>query len=155
MHLIQKGDSNSKHYSFFVFYFNVSNKISSNLPRLLNFQEFPNPPSPLPRNQSSLKYRMQMIRARPQIKNSTKNNILVPCNPTVFQANLSSRLFIAPPPLTMAEQLPKLSPLFTPTAWHTNKHLLKCMYLFWDSKPKVGKKKKPIIKPECAGQNSY
>ena len=47
MHLIQKGDSNSKHFSFFVFYFNVSNKVSSNLPRLLNFQEFPNP-TPLP-----------------------------------------------------------------------------------------------------------
>ena len=43
IHLIQKGDSNSKHFSFFVFYFNISNKISSTPPRLLNFQEFSNP----------------------------------------------------------------------------------------------------------------
>ena len=39
-HLIQKGDSNSKHCSFFEFYFNISNKIPSTLPRPLNFQEF-------------------------------------------------------------------------------------------------------------------
>ena len=38
--LYLKGDSNSKHFSFFVFYFNISNKISSTPPRLLNFQEF-------------------------------------------------------------------------------------------------------------------
>ena len=52
MHLIQKfvvfkflkGDSNPKHFSFFVFYFNLSNKISSNPPRLLDFQEFSNSP---------------------------------------------------------------------------------------------------------------
>ena len=39
------GDSNSKHISFFVFYFNMSNKISkisSTPPGLLNFQEFSN-----------------------------------------------------------------------------------------------------------------
>ena len=41
MYLIQMGDSNSKHFSFFVFYFNVSNKISSTPPRLLLFK---NPP---------------------------------------------------------------------------------------------------------------
>ena len=45
MHLIQKGDSSSKHFSFFVFYFNVSNKISSTPPRLLNLQEFSNLPA--------------------------------------------------------------------------------------------------------------
>ena len=52
MRLIQKGDSNSKHFSFFAFYLNVSNKISSTPPRLLNFQEFSNPPfipTPAPR----------------------------------------------------------------------------------------------------------
>ena len=41
---------NSKHFSFFVFYFNVSSKISSIPPRLLNIQ-FSNPPfvpTPLP-----------------------------------------------------------------------------------------------------------
>ena len=43
MHLIQKVDSNSKHFSFFVFYFNVSNKISSTPPQALNFQEFSYP----------------------------------------------------------------------------------------------------------------
>ena len=38
---------NSKHFSFFVFYFNVSNKISSTRSKLLNFQ-FPSPsPHPL------------------------------------------------------------------------------------------------------------
>ena len=42
--LFLKGDSNSKHFSFFEFYFNVSNKISSNPPQLLNFQEFSNLP---------------------------------------------------------------------------------------------------------------
>ena len=52
MHLIKKvwllkGDSNSKHFSFFVFYFNVSNKISSTPPRPLNFQEFSNPLPPM------------------------------------------------------------------------------------------------------------
>ena len=39
------GDSYSKHISFFVFYFNMSNKISkisSTPPCLLNFQEFSN-----------------------------------------------------------------------------------------------------------------
>ena len=36
----------SKHFSFFVFYFNVSNKISSTPPRLLNFQFSNPPPSP-------------------------------------------------------------------------------------------------------------
>ena len=39
------GDSNSKHISFSVFYFNMSNKISkisSTPPCLLNFQEFSN-----------------------------------------------------------------------------------------------------------------
>ena len=36
MHLIQKGDSNSKHFSFSEFYFNVSNKISSTPHPLLN-----------------------------------------------------------------------------------------------------------------------
>ena len=39
MHLIQKGDSNSKHFSFFVFYFNVSDKISSTAPGLINFSK--------------------------------------------------------------------------------------------------------------------
>ena len=39
MHLIQKGDSNSKYLSFF-FFFNVSNKISYTPPRLLYFQVF-------------------------------------------------------------------------------------------------------------------
>ena len=39
--LFLKSDSNSKQFSFFVFYFNVSNKISSTPPRILNFQEFP------------------------------------------------------------------------------------------------------------------
>ena len=44
--LFLKGDSNSKHFSFFVFYLNVSNKISSTplSPQLLNFQESPPPP---------------------------------------------------------------------------------------------------------------
>ena len=37
---------NSKHFSFFVFYFNVSNKISSTQPWLLNFQ-FSNHPPPV------------------------------------------------------------------------------------------------------------
>ena len=41
--LFLKGNSNSKHFSFFVFYFDVPNKISSTPPRLLNFQEFSNP----------------------------------------------------------------------------------------------------------------
>ena len=41
--LFLKGNSNSKHFSFFVFYFDGSNKISSIPPRLLNFQEFSNP----------------------------------------------------------------------------------------------------------------
>ena len=36
MHLIQKGDSNSKRFSFTEFYFNVSNKISSTPHPLLN-----------------------------------------------------------------------------------------------------------------------
>ena len=50
MHLIKKmccifkGNSNSKHFSFFVLYFNVLNKISSNPPQLLNFQKFSKPP---------------------------------------------------------------------------------------------------------------
>ena len=38
-----KGWSNSKHFSFFVFYFNLSN-ISSTPTRLLNLYEFYNPP---------------------------------------------------------------------------------------------------------------
>ena len=42
--LFLKADSNSKHFSIFVFYFIVSNKISSTPPRLLNFQEFFNSP---------------------------------------------------------------------------------------------------------------
>ena len=37
---------NSKQFSFFAFYFNVSNKISSTPPRLLNFQFPKTPPSP-------------------------------------------------------------------------------------------------------------
>ena len=40
--LFLKSDSSSKHLSFFVFYFNISNEISSIPPRLLNFQEFSN-----------------------------------------------------------------------------------------------------------------
>ena len=39
--LFLKSDSNPKHFSFFVFDFNVSNKISSTLARLLNFQFLP------------------------------------------------------------------------------------------------------------------
>ena len=46
---------NSKHFSFLVFYYNVSNKFSSIPPRLLNYQfphslfiPTPNPPSPPP-----------------------------------------------------------------------------------------------------------
>ena len=41
-----KGDSNSKHFSFFVFCFNILNKISSTRPTLLNSQEFSNLPPP-------------------------------------------------------------------------------------------------------------
>ena len=51
MHLIEnmfflKGERNSKHFSFFVFCFNILNKISSTRPRLLNSQEFSNLPPP-------------------------------------------------------------------------------------------------------------
>ena len=49
MHLIQKlvilkSDSILKHFSFFAFDFNVSNKMSSAPTRLLNFQQFSNDP---------------------------------------------------------------------------------------------------------------
>ena len=72
MHLIQKVDSNSKHFSFFVFYFNVSNKISTTankfskifqpplfipiLPFILSFEELPPVYSnlPPPRNPAPL-----------------------------------------------------------------------------------------------------
>ena len=52
MHLIRnmlflKGDSNSNYFSFFVFYFNTLNKISSTRPWLLNSQEFSNLPAPV------------------------------------------------------------------------------------------------------------
>ena len=52
MHLIQnmlflKGDSTSNYFSFFVFYFNTLKKIFSTRPRLLNSQEFSNPPPPV------------------------------------------------------------------------------------------------------------
>ena len=38
--LFLKGDSNPKHFSFYVFYFNVSKNIFYTTPQLLNFQEF-------------------------------------------------------------------------------------------------------------------
>ena len=44
---ILKSDSNSKRFSFFVFDFNITHKICSNPNRLLNFQEFSNPPLPV------------------------------------------------------------------------------------------------------------
>ena len=45
-----QGNSNSEHFTFFVLYFNVLNKISSKPPRLLNFQKFSKPPFiPIPR----------------------------------------------------------------------------------------------------------
>ena len=44
--LFLKSYSNPKHFSFFVFDFNVSNKIFSASTRQLNFQEFSNPPLP-------------------------------------------------------------------------------------------------------------
>ena len=37
-----KSNSKSKHFSFFVFYFNISNKTSPSPLRLLNFQEYSN-----------------------------------------------------------------------------------------------------------------
>ena len=39
--LFMKGDRNPKHFSFFVFYFNVSNEISYAPPRLIDFQTTP------------------------------------------------------------------------------------------------------------------
>ena len=42
--LFIKGDSNPKHFSFFVIYFNVPNEVSFTSPRLIDFQEFSNPP---------------------------------------------------------------------------------------------------------------
>ena len=45
--LFLKGDSSPEHFSFFLFYFNVSNKISFTPRSLLNFQEFSTSPSPV------------------------------------------------------------------------------------------------------------
>ena len=72
MQLIQKGDSNSKHFSFFVFFFNVSNNISSTPPWLLNFcKNFPNrsPPRP-PRLLSFEKFSNTPLLNRPSIRHS-------------------------------------------------------------------------------------
>ena len=70
MYLIQMGDSNSKHFSFFVFYFNVSNKISSTPPRLLLFKN-PSlfiPTSPLP---PSIRHARVVIRCRCSYQGNT------------------------------------------------------------------------------------
>ena len=42
--LFIKDDSNPKHFSFFVIYFNVPNEVSFTSPRLIDFQEFSTPP---------------------------------------------------------------------------------------------------------------
>ena len=73
--LFLKNDSNSKHFSFFVCYFNLSNKISSTPAWLLNFQQFSNPLPVIPIPQLINFWRISPVYSNlPSIRHSRVTN---------------------------------------------------------------------------------